>query len=140
MGTRNLTMVIHKEETKIAQYGQWDGYPEAVGAGVLKFLQGCDYDEFRKKLDKLNWLTEDQINKINEDKNWIYNYPYLSRDAAEEVLNAVYIGLMNVRENFKEVQKKVTVLGLINKESFASESLFCEWVSGPECDFPIKES
>ena len=38
MGTRNLTMVIHKEEPKIAQYGQWDGYPSGQGSTALKFL------------------------------------------------------------------------------------------------------
>lgn len=27
MGTRNLTMLISDGETKVAQYGQWDGYP-----------------------------------------------------------------------------------------------------------------
>ena len=40
MGTRNLTMVINQEgETKVAQYGQWDGYPSGVGASVLSFLK-----------------------------------------------------------------------------------------------------
>jgi len=28
MGTRHLTMVIQNKEPKVAQYGQWDGYPE----------------------------------------------------------------------------------------------------------------
>ena len=40
MGTRNLTMVINQEgEKKVAQYGQWDGYPSVVGLGVLNFLK-----------------------------------------------------------------------------------------------------
>ena len=40
MGTRNLTMVINqKGEKKVAQYGQWDGYPSGVGVSVLNFLK-----------------------------------------------------------------------------------------------------
>jgi len=39
MGTRGLTSVIYKNETKIAQYGQWDHYPAGQGATVLKFLK-----------------------------------------------------------------------------------------------------
>lgn len=32
MGTRNLTAVYIDGEYKVAQYGQWDGYPEGPGA------------------------------------------------------------------------------------------------------------
>ena len=39
MGTRNLTMVIQNQETKIAQYGQWDGFPDGQGITILTFLQ-----------------------------------------------------------------------------------------------------
>ena len=38
MGTRNVTMVIHKGETKVAQYGQWDGTPDGQGVTILGFL------------------------------------------------------------------------------------------------------
>ena len=31
MGTRNLTMVIQDQQTRIAQYGQWDGFPDGQG-------------------------------------------------------------------------------------------------------------
>jgi hypothetical protein len=40
MGTRNLTRVICDGKTKVAQYGQWDGYPEGQGKTVLNFLRG----------------------------------------------------------------------------------------------------
>ena len=39
MGTRSLIKVISPSgEGKIIQYGQWDGYPEGVGAGLLGLL------------------------------------------------------------------------------------------------------
>lgn len=38
MGTRHLIAVQHEGQYKIAQYGQWDGYPEGQGFSVLKFL------------------------------------------------------------------------------------------------------
>jgi hypothetical protein len=54
MGTRNLTMVISKGEYKIAQYGQWDGYPSGQGSVVLNFLMNLDVDlnKFRDTLDR----------------------------------------------------------------------------------------
>ncbi len=52
MGTRNLTMVINQEgEKKVAQYGQWDGYPSVVGLGVLNFLKNKElFDKFKSNL------------------------------------------------------------------------------------------
>lgn len=38
MGTRNLTCVVLDGEYKVAQYGQWDGYPEGQGRTILEFL------------------------------------------------------------------------------------------------------
>lgn len=39
MGTRNLTAVYLDGQYKVAQYGQWDGYPEGQGITVLTFLR-----------------------------------------------------------------------------------------------------
>ena len=35
MGTRNLTIVYYDGDYRVAQYGQWDGYPEGAGIEVL---------------------------------------------------------------------------------------------------------
>jgi len=57
MGTRNLTMVISGGETKIAQYGQWDGYPRGQGKTCLEFLKANNLDKFKEKLKLLRWET-----------------------------------------------------------------------------------
>jgi len=58
MGTRNLTLVINKVgETKVAQYGQWDGYPSGQGATILNFLRKKGYKEkLLKALNKVRFL------------------------------------------------------------------------------------
>ncbi len=129
MGTRNLTMVIHKEETKVAQYGQWDGYPSGQGLTVLEFLKNSNMDVFKKKLENVRFSNDDDIKKMNEfllsigaQDGWVnleqskkYNeqYPYMSRDVGAEILNMIY-------ESDGEVL-------LQDSSSFASDSLFCEW-------------
>jgi hypothetical protein len=112
MGTRNLTMVVSNSETRIAQYGQWDGYPSGQGITALEFLRGVNIADFKKRVDELNWLSQDDENRIDETPNWATVYPYLSRDMAAGILEYV----MNK-----------DVVGLMNKELFAGDGLFCEW-------------
>ena len=38
MGTQNLTSVWFEGKYRIAQYGQFDGYPSGQGLTVLHFL------------------------------------------------------------------------------------------------------
>ena len=66
MGTRNLTCVYKNGEYRVAQYGQWDGYPEGQGVTILEFLHRVNINEFRNAIDKCTWITEDEINEINE--------------------------------------------------------------------------
>lgn len=126
MGTRNATIVILDGKTRIAQYGQWDGYPDGQGATILTFLKSLYEPKlkingmkekrhlkiFQEKLRKLEWATEKDIEKINADPKWHENYPYLSRDCGGAILEEVY-----KRDNIK-VQ---------NAEDFVGDSLFCEW-------------
>jgi hypothetical protein len=106
MGTRNLTMVIDKEGVKkVAQYGQWDGYPSGVGLSILVFLK--DSDLFSKMVENLKktrfldlegvdkefiedynrnapeWSNEPD-NRTKEQIKWFSTYCH--RDLAEKVL------------------------------------------------------
>lgn len=133
MGTRNLTMVVLDGKTRIAQYGQWDGYPSGQGAVALDFLLTADLEAFKVNLLKCKFMTkgkEREIKKflksIGTENGWMdgdqaakyhAKYPLLTRDNGAEILSLVYQGLKG----------KERCIWLQDSESFAGDSLFCEW-------------
>ena len=110
MGTRNITMVIDKEgDVKVGQYGQWDGYPSGQGLTILDFLSNTDLNEFQEKLSKCKFLTEEEVEKINDD-DWENNYPQLSRNVGGEILGHIMDS---------------DGLELIDKSEFVDDELVC---------------
>lgn len=124
-------MVIHKEETKIAQYGQWDGYPEGQGVTILTFLRSkARVKKLTDKLKDVRFATAEDEKKVQEfmnkigcpngwmtsEKATLYHkkYPYASRDIGGEILEMV--------ANSKDKE-----IVLNDSTSFAGDSLFCEW-------------
>lgn len=71
MGTRNLTMVIDQEgNKKVAQYGQFDGYPSGVGIDVFNFIKNKDlFEKFKLNLPKVRFLESE-----NRDKEFLDSY------------------------------------------------------------------
>ena len=107
MGTRNLTMVIKDGKTKIAQYGQWDGYPSGQGITVLRFLKRMNRRKFEDQLDKCYFATS---RTPEENLTMKYN----SRDHGGGILNIVY-------------DSTDDRMLLVNKSKFIIDGLFCEW-------------
>ena len=138
-------MVVSDGQTRIAQYGQWDGYPKGQGYTVLDFirkrrktntmdkfkekLRNCRFinaedqkviDKFCKSIgSKDGWMTMDQAEKYHK------KYPYLNRDNGAEILNMVY-------------RSKGEVL-LHDSTDFAADSLFCEWAYVIDLDNNVLE-
>lgn len=127
MGTRSLICVFKNGEYKVAQYAQWDGYPEGQGVIILDYLKKWNRNKFEKSLNTIRWITNTELEGyyigvgINPRQDFItleesirfkYKYPYLDRDMGAEILN--YIEL---NKNLK----------LKNSLLFANDSLFCEW-------------
>lgn len=133
MGTRNLTMVISDGTTRIAQYGQWDGYPSGQGSTSLKFLHNCDVKKFKEQLERCRFIEsskrkqtelENFFKKIGAPNGWMTGeqaeqyhkkYPFLTRDNGAEILNLIYEA------------KGTDNLWLHDSTDFAADSLFCEW-------------
>ena len=128
MGTRHLIVVVKDNEYKVAQYGQWDGYPEGQGLKVLNFLKENDIDKFRNQVAKCKFIEDDtfyeKIHKeldINpkdgfityeESERFKAHYPQLDRDMGADILNYIM-------DNDDII--------LQNCIDFANDSLFCEW-------------
>jgi hypothetical protein len=113
MGTRNLTAVMIDGEYKIAQYGQWDGYPSGQGVTALEFLRETDLDKFKEACRNTRFLTEKECDEIDEKygTEWKKHYPQLSRDNGADILGIVFSGVTELQ----------------NKIGFAGDSLFCEY-------------
>lgn len=67
MGTRHYQKVVTKDGViKVAQYGQWDGYPSGQGLGILEFLRTQDLNKYQDNLIKLRWGVKEDYEKIDE--------------------------------------------------------------------------
>lgn len=132
MGTRNLTMVIKDQETKVAQYGQWDGYPEGQGLTILSFLRKpSNIEKLKEVLPKIRFENEKDIEdkyeyfkSIGIKDGWVNleqseqinkQYPFNNRDHGAEILSKLL------------EQSEQSEIVLVNSEEFATDSLFCEW-------------
>lgn len=60
MGTRHLIAAMIDGEYKLAQYGQWDGYPEGQGVDILDFLNTGDVEALKRNLKLLAGSPEDK--------------------------------------------------------------------------------
>lgn len=135
MGTRNLTIVKQHGETKVAQYGQWDGYPEGQGATAYHFITGeGNLDRLEMNLANCRWATDADFARINEaigadDSGFITMEqsqqfealaPTLHRNLGAEVL-------AHIADADGEVILK-------DESEFLADTLFCEWAYALDLD------
>ena len=128
MGTRHLIMAVKDGKTRLAQYGQWDGYPSGQGVDVLKFVSSKQRRaKLSKVLDKVQFLTQADLDRgyekvgvqkgafgLNKKQSDSFNrmFPLLSRDHGANILTLLL---------------SADKPQLVNSEEFAGDSLFCEW-------------
>ncbi|MET3536703.1 hypothetical protein [Chryseobacterium limigenitum] len=132
MGTRNLTMVIYNNETKIANYGQWDGFPEGNGLTILSFLNEKEnIEKLKEILPKIRFENDQDIKEksefsksigaregwVNMDQTELYDkkYPLDSRNLGGAILDKLL-----------EYQNESEIV-LIDSEKFAADSIWCQW-------------
>jgi hypothetical protein len=125
MGTRNLTKVIDKDGiVRVAQYGQFDGYPS--GQGVNALVHAYNYRQIEKGLAKVRWATEEEVEEIinafpqanyfgtDDQKAFDLYYPNLIRETCADILGVVAWSVGEVI--------------LVDNSDFEQDELFCEGV------------
>lgn len=132
MGTRNLTVVVVDGIHRVAQYGQWDGYPDGQGVTVTAFLHDVltnnRLGEFEDKVRTTTWLTNEDLKarwvaagadpasdfvSLDISEKFAGMYPENSRDIGAAVLQLVL--------------DRDTPVGLRDDILFGLDSLFCEF-------------
>lgn len=130
MGTRHLTRVYDRTGTlKVAQYGQWDGYPEGQGLDALRILMiPTLIERLEANLTKVRWAEEEDIDKVYESLHlptdgWLTieqgdrftkAAPHFSRDTGVEILKLIADTILEE-------------LPLKDSREFINDELFCEW-------------
>jgi hypothetical protein len=113
MGTRNLTKVIDDNGLlKVAQYGQWDGYPDGQGITALGILRQFR-NQIEARLPYVRFGTEQEILTLLQ-QGGDCEYTALTRDTCAWILGCVALGNGE--------------LVLADESEFESDSLMCEGV------------
>jgi len=127
MGTRHLVCVVQDGQMRVAQYGQWDGYPSGQGMTVLNFLQAYSPEQFRHNVSQVYEMSDERVKALwaecgADDSGWVnmavsdkFNarYPHLSRDCGAQILSYI--------------EAATEPVGVNLSVEFAADSLMCEW-------------
>lgn len=125
MGTRHLIAIISDKKTRMAQYGQWDGYPSGQGQAIVDFLAASNLDTFRRHVQASRMLTEEELVERGESADWKQKWPWLSRDSGADTLEYI------MRADRPELQR--------SEWDFAADSLMCEFVYVIDLDAMLLE-
>ena len=128
MGTRNLTCIYKGGKHKVAQYGQWDGYPDGLGLDILRILTKENIKTLSDRIDRCVFISDDDVAEIYESfgakdgyigfgdsKRVAKEYPLLHRDnSGDKVIDYI---LSNDLDAYR----------LSDRIDFAVDGLYCEW-------------
>lgn len=141
MGTRNLTIIRKDGENKVAQYGQWDGYPSYSGKVIIDALNRKDaLALLNKSVDNTSWATEEDIRDAWESVGANPESQFVSYDTGQEFeakyptfgrdMGAEIVGYMVDHPEGVKVE---------DASSF-SDDYACEWVYVIDLDKDIVEA
>jgi hypothetical protein len=117
MGTRGLTKVIYKNQVIVAQYGQWDHYPEGQGVTLFNILKDpANVENFIKKIPQIYYPSDEQLDVIYKSVTWDNTdeqVPTLTRNTGGEIFEVI-------------ADWDDSPIPLVRDLDFEKDELFCE--------------
>jgi hypothetical protein len=131
MGTRGLTKVVYKNQVIVAQYGQWDHYPEGQGVTLFHTLQDPDVvKRFIKKIPQIYYPSDSDVQALlkpfqdgvmdgslsmDSGKKFAEQFPTLTRDTGGEIFRVI-------------ADWDDSPIPIVRDIDFEKDELFCEGV------------
>ncbi|KFZ10690.1 hypothetical protein V502_07986 [Pseudogymnoascus sp. VKM F-4520 (FW-2644)] len=151
MGTRHLICVFYRGRFVIAQYGQFDGYPEGQGLTIVAFLHGAgNIERFKEGLEHTYTPTAEEVQEFEkalakqEQEYWADWRAAARRNVSvRDRMRAVCPSMSReTSAGILDVVAKATAeapvpicLGL----EFIHDGLFCEWAYVVDLDAEVLE-
>jgi hypothetical protein len=88
MGTRHLTIIKHEGQIKLANYGQWDGYPSGQGRNIIEYLRG----EAVPKTD-FKGTVQEEIPAVQYNREMLIDGLKHTREVTDDEMTAIFRGL-----------------------------------------------
>ena len=135
MGTRNLTIVVQDKKHKVAQYCQWDGYPEGQGRTCYNILKDkVKLTMLAASLSKCYFIGEQECRQL-----WEFVHESVGEEFVEDsgvsreasmAMKMLHPQLQRdhgalVLETIMDATERVPLADSID---FVADHLFCEWV------------
>jgi hypothetical protein len=156
MGTRHLITIVKDGEFKLAQYGQWDGYPSGQGLDLLEFLSGGqgNIDALKRNVDQLLFVSDEEQDALYQTvgipagQEWVNMeqskaikeaFPSLHRDTGAGILELIASGKINNKDPHKIVTFEAWLfegrprIPTVNNIAFAG-GWGCEWAYAIDLD------
>lgn len=127
VGTRHLTIIYLDGDYKVAQYGQWDGYPSYTGQSIVDMLKGINLEIFALAVRNVEEISQEQVMKLWQDLG-ADDSGFVSMDISSQFADLHPELHRNTGCDIIEIIKETGGRIKIAKElEFAADSLFCEW-------------
>ena len=126
MGTRHLICVYYKRRFALAQYGQWDGYPQGQGRDIYHWIWKNHGNIIRLKrgLSHVRVLTTEAVR--TQFSNALLPAS-LSRDTGSKIFELVACA------------KADEPVDVVLELDFVNDGLFCEWAYVLDLDDEVLE-
>ncbi|EEP75759.1 predicted protein [Uncinocarpus reesii 1704] len=151
MGTRSVICIWYKGRFVVAQYTQFDGYPEGQGIKILKFLAAPgNVERLKAGLEHVKIISEEEHNEIAEK---VEEDTRAKQAAGAQILQFDFSGRSEFDRAFPSLSRlaggrilELVAQGTAEKPTmiymdlgFVNDALFCEWAYCVDLDSGVFE-